>query len=192
LRPQARTEGLVVQDLGAESLVFDRDRDIAHCLSPEAAAVWRACDGERDVAGIARVTGTDEELVADALDQLRSQGLLAGEAPPSSWSSLVSRRSALKRIAATGLAATSIPLIVSATIAAPLAHASGGIGSLCDACMVSGSGDSCGPGLVCQGGVCITQGCGFSSCTNLGMSCSSGIFSGRCTAGCSTGANLCC
>ncbi|HEY5196810.1 MAG TPA: hypothetical protein VIJ51_07270 [Solirubrobacteraceae bacterium] len=188
--PRARTKGLVVQDLGGESLVFDRDRDVAHCLTPDATVVWRACDGEHDHAGLARRTGIDEALVAHALDELSLKGLLDGVPPPAGGGPSVSRRSALRRIGAAGLAASSVPLIFSATIGAPLAHASGGVAAQCEPCTVSGAGDSCGAGLICQNSVCIPQGCNITPC-NLGATCG-GFFPGTCMTGCAVGQTLCC
>ena len=56
-RPRKRQEGLVVQELPEEMLVYDTDRHKAHCLGPVAAAVWEACNGRRSAAQIAaRVT----------------------------------------------------------------------------------------------------------------------------------------
>jgi hypothetical protein len=159
LRPRAREAGLAVQVLGEESLVYDRDRDIAHCLSAVAARVWRGCDGERDVAAIAAFVGADEDLVADALDELRQKGLLADEpALPDPDPSGVSRRKALGRIARVVAGVTAIPLISSATITAPLASASGGT---CAACTGQpGTQGSCDAGFKCTAvGVCVPLSC---------------------------------
>jgi hypothetical protein len=193
LRPQAREDGLIVQDVGDESLVYDRDRDVAHCLSRDAADVWRACDGDHDVAGLAAQTGIAEEQTADALDALELNGLLTGEPPTTTGARTVSRRSALKRIGTAGLAATTIPLIVSATIGAPLAHASGGTVGLCETCTITGPGDTCASGFVCDADhhVCIPMGCSFVPCT-VGASCTGGFFPATCTTGCTAGGTLCC
>jgi hypothetical protein len=53
LQPRARTEGLVINDLTDEVLVYDLKRDQAHCLNHTAAAVWKLCDGQRTAAQIA-------------------------------------------------------------------------------------------------------------------------------------------
>jgi hypothetical protein len=191
-RPRRRTDGLVVEDVGDETLVFDRDRDVAHCLGPEVAALWRACDGRHDLGGLAGVTRADQEAVAAALDELGEKGLLAG--PARSGASAYSRRFALKRIGAAGIAASTIPLIVSATIGVPLAHASGGMDSLCSVCtiMMDGS-DSCAAGYLCDptGLVCLQQGCEYQMC-DAGSTCDSGLGRGMCTAGCTTGSTMCC
>src|SRR5881296_287170 len=52
-RPRQRRDGLVVQKLPEETLVYDLERHKAHCLEAVAAAVWEACDGRRTVEQIA-------------------------------------------------------------------------------------------------------------------------------------------
>jgi hypothetical protein len=115
--PRARKDGLLVEELGDELLLYDRDSHTAHCLSPNAACVWRHCDGKRDVTELAVVAGVSEDLVADALHKLRDKNLL--EAEPELMQSTVaglSRREAIGRVARYGAAAA---LIVSATAAPP-------------------------------------------------------------------------
>ena len=196
LHPLARAAGLVVQDLGEEVLVFDRERDVAHCLSPDAARVWRACDGEHDVEGLTALSGASDDVVADALLELEENGLLAGDRRLPGSVHSVSRRSALKRIGAAGLLASGVPLIVSATIAAPAAHASGGSGAMCDTCTISGGGtDSCGPGLTCSPtmpAICVPTGCNVTTCVD-GSDCTIGGIVGQggvCRTAC--GMTMCC
>ncbi len=78
-RPLARQDGLVIQDLGDEILIYDRDQDMAHCLGAGAAAIWRGCDGKSDVSALARlVSGEDAPAqVVVALEELSDKGLLA-------------------------------------------------------------------------------------------------------------------
>ena len=52
--PQARQEGLIVQELSEEVLVYDQQRHQAHCLNQTAAVVWRQCDGRRGAQEVAR------------------------------------------------------------------------------------------------------------------------------------------
>jgi hypothetical protein len=153
-QPVARDQGLVIQELGDESLVYDRETDVAHCLGAVATRVWRACNGERDLGDLARFSATSEDLAAEAVDELRSKGLLV--APPASAgdSTDVSRRHALKRIVGTGLAATSMPLIVSATVASA-AGSTSPTTPLCMPCPASG----CPATYMCQGGWCIPSVC---------------------------------
>lgn len=125
-RPQAREEALVVQELGDEYLVYDREADVAHCLSPVAAQIWAACDGQHDVAGLARLADASEELVGEALAELRNKNLLTDEDRQPAPEIGVSRRHAVRRIAAAGAAMTAAPLVISAALQPASAFASGG------------------------------------------------------------------
>ncbi len=119
-RPRARQDGLLVDTIGEELLLYDQDSHTAHCLSPIAACVWQHCDGERDVTELAELAGVSEDLIADALHELREKDLLAAE-PALTQSTVpgVSRREAIGRVARYGAAATAGSMIVSATAATP-------------------------------------------------------------------------
>jgi hypothetical protein len=124
--PRARQEGLLVETVGEELLLYDQDSHTAHCLSPFAACVWRHCDGERDVTELAELAGVSESLVADALHELHENDLLDAEPQPmQSAVSGVSRREAIVRGVRYGAAAAAVPLIVSATAATPAMASSG-------------------------------------------------------------------
>jgi hypothetical protein len=123
--PRARQDGLLEEAVGEELLLYDRESHTAHCLSPVAACVWRHCNGERDLAELAQLAGTSENLVADVLRELREKDLLdAG--PPLIQSSIPgeSRREAIGRVARYGAAAAT-PFIVSAAVATPAMASSG-------------------------------------------------------------------
>jgi hypothetical protein len=117
--PRARQDGLLEETVGEELLLYDQSSHVAHCLSPIAACVWRHCDGERDVSELAGLAGVSEDLVADALHELREKDLLAETQPMQSTNPGVSRREAIVRVARYGAAAAGVPLIVSATAATP-------------------------------------------------------------------------
>jgi len=116
--PLARTEELVVQELGDETLVYDLQRDQAHCLNPTSAAVWRRCDGHATSSQIrARLqeelgTAVDPRVVELALDQLGRARLLAIAAPRSER---VSRRELGRDLGK--VLAFSLPVVL--TVAAP-------------------------------------------------------------------------
>jgi hypothetical protein len=135
--PRARKDGLLEEAVGEELLLYDRDSHTAHCLSPIAAAVWRHCDGERDVTKLAELAGVSESLVADALPELpelREKDLLVAE--PELMQNItpgISRREAIGRVARYGAAAAAGSLIVSATAATP-AMASSGEATMCCQC----------------------------------------------------------
>ncbi len=80
--PLARKNGLVIQELPDEVLVYDLETDKAHCLNQTAAFVWKKCDGKTSVAAIVgqfkQQTGSviEEDLVWLAIDQLNERKLL--------------------------------------------------------------------------------------------------------------------
>jgi hypothetical protein len=121
LRPQARSEGLVVKDLPEEVLVYDLARDKAHCLNHSAAAIWRRCDGRTTLSeitsAIRKETGSpiDEQFVLLALDQLGRDHLLEERVEWPAAIPRMTRREAVRRI---GIGAViAIPLVT--TIIAP-------------------------------------------------------------------------
>lgn len=115
--PIARKEGLVIQEMPEEVLVYDLDTNKAHCLNQTAAFVWKSCDGKNSVADITRLAGADsgsvvpEDLVWLAIDQLSEKNLLANELKADFNGS--TRREVIKKI---GLAAViGLPLVASLT-----------------------------------------------------------------------------
>jgi hypothetical protein len=125
--PRARQDGLLEEAVGEELLLYDQESHTAHCLSPIAACVWRHCDGEHDLTGLAQLVGASEDLVADALHELRETDLLVAE-PKLMQNTIpgISRREAISQAARYGAAAAAGSMIVSATAATPAMAASGG------------------------------------------------------------------
>jgi hypothetical protein len=172
-----RRQGLVVRELGDETLVYDRARHQAHCLNRTAGAVFRLCDGTREVSAIASaLEGTGppparEALVAEALEQLAAGGLLEGPAEGSSpaaagpvpESGNLGRRELLLRLGPTLL----LPAIVSIVAPTPAQAAScylSGIPVVEAADCVAGSGQRCycaGYGVNC-GDAATAGDCDFS------------------------------
>lgn len=117
-RPQARSEGIIVDKLDDGVVIYDSTTQQAHVLDSQAAEVWRAADGTRTVADLATLSGLDDTAVDDALDQLAARSLLLD-------SPAVSRRSMLRRSAILGAAAvTAAPLIDTVLVPAASAHSS--------------------------------------------------------------------
>ena len=52
--PMARQNGIVVQEMPDEVLVYDLDSNKAHCLNQSAALVWKSCDGTNTVGDIVK------------------------------------------------------------------------------------------------------------------------------------------
>lgn len=130
--PVARKQGLVVQEMPEEVLIYDLDTNKAHCLNKTAAFVWKSCDGNKSVADITKSfendfgSTVDEDLVWLAIEQLGDKNLL-NESLPTSFKGQ-SRREVIKKI---GFAAV-IALPVVASLAAP----SSALASASCACVV--------------------------------------------------------
>lgn len=121
--PIARKEGLLVETLPDEVLVYDLDRKKAHCLNQTAALIWQHCDGRRSVSEIARaVSGhlnapIDEEVVWYGLNHLSKTRLLEEEVARPGELPNATRRDLIRKV---GLA-ISVPLVIS--VLAPQASA---------------------------------------------------------------------
>ncbi|HSE36933.1 MAG TPA: PqqD family peptide modification chaperone [Blastocatellia bacterium] len=152
LMPEARRDGLVVQELSGEVLVYDLKRNKAHCLNSTAALVWEYCDGKTSVTGIARaIEGrtngpVEEDLVWLGVEQLSKSDLLRERATLPNETVGLSRREVMKRI---GLAAAVALPVVTSIIAPSAVQAA--------TCIPSGQGCTgsaqCCSG-VCSGGTC--------------------------------------
>jgi hypothetical protein len=85
--PLARTEGLVVEQVCEETLVYDLHRDEVHCLEPALAALWRRCDGRTSILKLAAALEEQVGVSIDAgetwtaLERLANARLLAGATP---------------------------------------------------------------------------------------------------------------
>jgi hypothetical protein len=114
-RPMARKNGLVVQEVPDEVLVYDLESNKAHCLNHSAAMIWKSCDGKNSVSEIAKLVERQaggkvtEDFVWLAIDQLSENNLLESRVAANFEGS--SRREAIKKI---GLASViAIPVIAS-------------------------------------------------------------------------------
>ena len=113
---QARTEGLVIQEMSDEVLVYDLNTNKAHSLNQTAAFVWKQCDGKNSVTDIAALLEKEfhapvqEDLVWLAIDQLGKDNLLEAKEITSPIAGM-SRREVVKRI---GLASVvALPIVAS-------------------------------------------------------------------------------
>jgi hypothetical protein len=113
--PTARKQGLVVQEMPDELLVYDLDSNKAHCLNQTAAFVWKSCDGQTSVTDIASLYYVEsggkmsEDLVWLAIDQLNENNLLESEIKSAFAGQ--SRREVLKKIGFASVVA--LPVIAS-------------------------------------------------------------------------------
>jgi hypothetical protein len=114
--PLARSEDLIIEELGDEVLIYDSKTDKGHCLSPDAARVWRRCDGRTPSDGLAAQVGLSEERVESALDELERCELLAVEEPTLPGHT---RREMSVKVVKAGVAVAATPLIVSVLAPTP-------------------------------------------------------------------------
>lgn len=114
--PLARNNGLVIEELGDELLVYDLDVKHAHCLTPAAARVWRECNGKARTDDIARALQMEPGDVTTAIAELERCELLVMPKAKVVKAGLTRRDLGLKvtKVAAAGAA---VPLILS--IASP-------------------------------------------------------------------------
>jgi Coenzyme PQQ synthesis protein D (PqqD) len=158
--PLARSERLVIRDLPDETLVYDLDRDNAHCLNASAAAIWRLCNGRRSPAQIAEdlpepFRYLDEPVVCLALEQLARDYLLETRLSWPESIPRITRREAVRRL---GIgAAITIPLVTS--IIAPMPAQAATCFAVCHPCTT---------GAECCSGVCANNPAG---CPSTGMRC---------------------
>ncbi len=117
--PQARKDGLVVHVLGEETLVYDLERDRAHCLNRLAALIWQRCDGKTTVADLMRLLQDElpasgkEDLTLAALNQLSKAHLLQEKLKKPEETSRFSRREVMRKLGRA--AAISLPMVTSIT-----------------------------------------------------------------------------
>ena len=148
LRPCVRADGLVVQALPDEVLVYDLERHKAHCLNHTAALVWKHCNGQTSVTEMVRMlegemkTPVPEDVVWLALQQLGKARLLAEQIHTPGGGNRMSRREVIRRLG--WGAAVALPLVTS--IVAPTAV---------EAATCLGAGSACTTGAQCCSGLCV-------------------------------------
>jgi hypothetical protein len=150
LTPLARQEGLVIQKLDNEVLVYDLEHHRAHCLNLTAAAIWEQCDGQTPVPEMVRRLqaaldpAVDEVFVMHGLGQLSRRRLLQQRLAHGAG---LSRREVFRRFGTA--AAIGLPLV--ASILAPTAAEAAtcvGLGASCASL-------PCCTLCACIGGVCV-------------------------------------
>jgi hypothetical protein len=83
-RPNPRKAGLLVEEIGAENVIYDVGRQQVHHLNPTLTWIWRKSDGDTDIEDIAAAFADHfqvdnenaSELVISGLRQLSNSSLL--------------------------------------------------------------------------------------------------------------------
>jgi len=166
-RPKARTDGLLVRDIGDEVIVYELESHRGHCLNRTAALVWRVCDGRKSIAAIARRLGRelgvppDDDLVRYALRKLARARLLE----PETETTALARRQVARRIGELAL----LPVVISLLAPRPseaTTCAGGGscpVGAVCT-CQAGDNGKTCWNGVNCTSWLCCNGSCTATGC----------------------------
>jgi hypothetical protein len=178
--PAARPDGLLIEQVGKETVVYDVEAKEAHCLKGLASVVFGHADGKTSAEDLAAIA--EKELgepitfanVQDAISQLEACALL--DTPLLARDGL-SRRQLVQKAGYIGAAATvASPLITSIMTPATALATNSSIPTGCAGC---GQNKDCASNHCCQGvpGKQCNQGC----CVGANNSCHfCGCVSGSC------------
>lgn len=150
--PQARHDRLVVQEMGAETVIYDEQRNHIHRLNQTAALVWRHCDGQRTAGDLAQAVQDElgspvtEEMVWLALDRLEKEQLLQDRLARPASAAQITRRQMLRKAALVGGATLLLPVVQS--VAAPTPAMAMSVGCAPRGATTFGGTIPCCPGLV--------------------------------------------
>jgi hypothetical protein len=141
MKPRAKCNGLLSEQVEDELIVYDPDRDRGHCLNRTAALVWRHADGEHTVAELAAILReeldpvADENLVWHALDRLNAAHLLVEPRPRSTEEVRASRREFVRKVGVVGVVSLLLPMVTSVAAPAPAQAQSCGSSGNCNMAM---------------------------------------------------------
>jgi hypothetical protein len=183
--PAARDEGLLIEHVANDVVVYDVESKEAHCLSSLPAVVFTHCDGQTSLSSLATIASEElgetvtETTVEDVIAQLQARDLLASARV--SESDAYTRRTMLRKSAIVGGVVAGAPLISSVFAPPALAANSATCGRLlcCPCCTGSGfNKDDCcfheGETVNCQ---CVSaQGNSSKKCKPAGNSAPSDQF----------------
>lgn len=133
MSPRARQDGLMVEGVGEELVVYDQKRHRAHRLNRSSAWIWRHCDGETSVAQLAALLAAelalpaDEKVIRLALKQLERAHLLRDPLPSARGGVRVSRRAAVRTLGTAGALSLLLPMVSSITVPTPAMAQSDGM-----------------------------------------------------------------
>ena len=115
--PAARQDDLVVEEFLDDVLVYDLQRNRAHCLNRAAALVWQNCDGRTTVAELARVLASELEIPANeamvwmALTRLSKARLLEKPVIPPGTPPTYSRRAVMQALGSVAKISLILPVV---------------------------------------------------------------------------------
>ncbi|MGI4788206.1 MAG: PqqD family peptide modification chaperone [Janthinobacterium lividum] len=125
MKPLARYEDLVVQEIGEETIIYDERRHHAHCLNLTAGLIWSHCDGQRTIADLTLIVRNKtaapvtEDMIWLALDRLEREHLLQEKLVRLENAVWITRREVLRKAALVGGLTLFIPIIQSMVAPTP-------------------------------------------------------------------------
>jgi hypothetical protein len=124
--PEARRHRLLIQEAGAELVLYDQERHRVHRLNRTAALVWQCCDGVNTVADLATRLRTElspaanEKWVWQALGRLGKAHLLKEPVAPSAEAGGITRRQLLGSLPRTAAVLALLPVVATMLSPSPL------------------------------------------------------------------------
>lgn len=179
--PAARIDGLLVQQVQDETVVYDLQTKDAHCLKPLAAVVFTLADGRTSVDDIAALAGerlgesVSSTDVRGAIAQLEERALLK---TPLVVHNGMSRRDLVHKATLAGAATAFAGPLISSIVAPTAAMAASGIATGCSGCgknsdCVSNHCCQSNAGKDCSQGCCVggNNSCHFCNCVGSNCQC---------------------
>jgi hypothetical protein len=173
--PLAASANILIQEIGAETLVYKLDTHQYFHLNKISTLVWQNCDGRKPIDQIAADVGktlnqaVSEDLVWLTLESLENQALITGRLTTPAKFNGLSRRQVIKEI---GLAAgaVALPLVVSMVAPRALnAQSPGGVPGNVDVCSGGEGGVGEDTRKTPNGGLCNGHGnCCSNNCCPTG------------------------
>lgn len=125
MKPRAKRDGLLSEQLEDELIVYDQESNRGHCLNRTAALVWRHADGDRTIADLVAILRAgldpvaDEDLVWHAVDRLNAAQLLEEPQVRSTDEMRASRRRFISKVGLLGVATLLLPVVTSVVSPSP-------------------------------------------------------------------------
>lgn len=164
--PKARTENLVEQNLGKETLIYDLLIDKAFNLNETSSIVYKACNGVTTFEELKGKHKFSDEFIYLALDELKRNDLLAENDGYLSPFGKVNRREVIRKVGLASMLA--LPVIVSLSAPQAAAAASPVCGVIsCGAPFAPPCADPC---PICTSANAVCDG-STEPCTTIGASC---------------------
>lgn len=131
MQAQRRTQGVLIEEMADETVVYDTTRHEAHCLNKAATLVWNHCDGRTSLAEMVEVLREELDLPADEavvgliLEQLAELNLLEERSAKPVGTARRTRREVAKQLALLGLGGAVISIASPTAAQAASCRASG-------------------------------------------------------------------